>query len=154
MAAKRTILVVENDDNDRLFVALAFEDIGLGDSVRFVPDGHEAVRYLQGEGQYKDRTRFPLPHLVLLDLDLPRMNGFEVLRWIRSQPRFRSTIIIPLTVSNGREDIETARQAGANDYLIKPAGIGSWRMMACRIEFCWLQPPVQQSSRWGLLVQA
>lgn len=154
MPAKHTILVVENEENDRLFVTLAFEDIGLGDSVRVVPDGHEALSYLQGDGPYKDRSRYPLPHLVLLDLDLPRMSGFEVLRWIRCQSRFRSTIVIPLTSSSRPTDIETARKEGANDYLIKPAGIGAWRVMAWRVEFCWLQPPAQQASRWGLLVQA
>src|SRR5262245_28817054 len=100
------ILIVEDDDNDRVFETLAFEDIGLSQSLRFAVDGHEAIDYIDGNGPFQNRHRFPLPSLVLLDLNLPTLPGIEVLRWIRSQPHFNSTIVIPLTSSNSPFDIE------------------------------------------------
>src|SRR5438067_150996 len=96
---KRTILIVEDDENDRFFESVAFESIGLSQCLRFVTDGQEAIEYFQGRGKFRNRSRYPLPHLVLLDLNLPRVTGLEVLRWIRSHAQFRSTIVIPLTSS-------------------------------------------------------
>jgi CheY-like chemotaxis protein len=135
---EQTILLVEDDNNDRWFSTLAFEFIGLGCNLRFVPDGQEAIDYLGGIGKYRDRSQFPLPHLILLDMKLPKLSGMEVLKWIRAQPQFRSAIVIPLTSSAFQEDIVAAHTAGANDYLIKPLQLAQWRALAQYIQSCWL----------------
>lgn len=135
------ILIVEDDNNDRWFGALAFESVGLGRSVSFAVDGQEAIDYLGGMGKYLDRSRFPLPNIILLDLNLPKVCGLEVLKWIRSQPQFHSTHIIILTSSAMQSDISAAHDAGVTDYLIKPLQLGQWRTMAQYIQTSWLPAP-------------
>ena len=147
------ILIVEDDENDRLFESVAFSGIGLGDSLRFAIDGHEAIDYLQGTGKFKDRALSPLPSLILLDLNLPYILGLDVLRWVRSQPQFQSTLVIPLTSSNRSIDIESTRAAGANDFLVKPLGLGGWQTIAHRIQDSWLVQHSGTTPAWGTLAQ-
>jgi CheY-like chemotaxis protein len=147
----RTILIVEDDENDRLFESLAFADIGLAESLRFAIDGQQAIDYLQGVGKLLDRALFPLPSLILLDLNLPVLSGLTVLRWIRSRPQFQSTIVIPLTSSNNPIDIESTRDAGANDYIVKPVRLREWRALVHRIQRSWLRPHGDRTPAWGTL---
>src|SRR5690348_3203440 len=102
---KRTILIVEDDENDRVFESLAFESIGLKQSLRFVTDGQEAIDYFEGKGQFHDRACHPLPDVTLLDLNLPHVGGLQILEWLRSQPQFKSLVVVPLTSSNNAEDV-------------------------------------------------
>lgn len=115
-----TILLVEDEENDIFFMKRAMKKEGVTEPLQVARDGREAVRYLEGTGSYSDRVRFPLPTLVLLDLKLPHLRGFEVLRWIRSQPELRTTIVIIFTSSKLQSDINEAYRLGANAYLVKP----------------------------------
>ena len=120
MARSLNILLVEDNPDDAFLVSTAVERTLAGIRVLLVQNGQEAIRYLDGQSPYDDRSRHPFPDLVLLDLKMPVVNGFEVLDWIRSQPGLRRLPVIVLTGSLLPEDTQKAYEAGANSYLIKP----------------------------------
>src|SRR4051794_15702703 len=95
----KTILLVEDDDNDVFFLTYAFESAGIVNPVVVVKDGQEAIDYLAGTGRYSDRGIYPLPCLVLLDLKLPVRPGLDVLRWVGQQPHLKPLLVIVLTSS-------------------------------------------------------
>jgi CheY-like chemotaxis protein len=116
---KPVILIVDDDANDRSLIEAAFSQIGVSEPVNCVGGGAEAVEYLKGVGKYADRNRFPFPHLLLLDLKMARMNGFEFLHCIRSYPNL---MVIPTVVFTSSEDLNDLRKAyllGANSYFVK-----------------------------------
>jgi CheY-like chemotaxis protein len=93
---------------------------GLTKALQAVDSGAEAIEYLQGHGPYADRDKFPLPHILLLDLRMPRVNGFDLLQWVRSQPHLAGVVVILLTASAHPEDIKRGWQLGANAFVQKP----------------------------------
>jgi len=113
------ILVVEDREDDILLIQKAFERAGLQNPAHFVRSGDEAVAYLSGEWKYRNRAEYPLPVLVLLDLKLPGMDGFEVLAWIRRQEGLRATPVVVLTSSSALSDVNRAYQLGANSFFVK-----------------------------------
>jgi CheY-like chemotaxis protein len=117
----QTILLVEDEANDVLFMTMSLEKAGIAGGVQVAEDGKEAIAYLGGHGKFADRTRFPLPALVFLDLKLPFVSGLDVLKWIRQQPELDTTVVIVLTSSQQRSDIQTAYSLRANSYLVKPS---------------------------------
>lgn len=116
-----TLLLVEDDENDVEFMQMALEKAGLTSAFHVVGDGEEAINYLSGIGKFADRTRFPLPALIFLDLKLPLVMGMDVLEWIRARPALDTTVVIVLTSSQQRSDIQRACSLGANSYLVKPS---------------------------------
>src|SRR5262249_35044362 len=108
MVPTKTILLAEDTEDDAYFFQRAFDQIGFECRLQMVDDGEQAVKYLAGEGTYSDRTAHPFPSLVVLDLKLPRRNGFEVLKWIRHQPQLRTTPVVILSNSNQPIDIDNA----------------------------------------------
>ncbi len=124
------ILHVEDDPNDAFFVQLAFERAGLASSLRRVADGQEALDYLEGRGQFSDRAQWPLPQLILLDLKMPVLDGFDVLAFVRSHPNFKDLPVLILTSSDAEEDRRRAERQGATDYLVKTP---TWRNVLERI---------------------
>jgi CheY-like chemotaxis protein len=120
MARTVTILLVEDDPNDALLVRMAFQRTRSGIPLIILPNGLEAINYLQGEGVYADRAKYPIPDIILLDLKMPLMSGFDVLRWIRERPGLKRLPVIVLTSSVQDADARTAYDAGANSYLVKP----------------------------------
>ena len=116
----KTVLLVEDTDDDVVFLKRALQDAGIHNPLRVVQDGQEALDYMEGTGAYADRNLYPLPFLVLLDLKLPQVMGLEVLKWIRDRPAFEGILIVVLTTSQHDKDIETAYRLGGNCYLIKP----------------------------------
>lgn len=110
-----TILYAEDEANDVLFFELALKKASLPYALVAVPDGAEAIEYLAAEEQHS------VPDLVLLDINMPKRSGLEVLEWIRQQPRFESVPVLMLTSSSRPEDMEKAQGLGANDYLLKPS---------------------------------
>ena len=134
----RTILLVEDDPNDVYFMKHAAQEAGILDALQVAQDGQEAVDYLEGLGDYANRQRFPLPCLVLLDLKLPRVMGFEVLKWIRQQPALKNTTVIVLTSSDLKPDVDLAYRLGANSYLVKPPTPDKLVEVITRIKQYWL----------------
>jgi CheY-like chemotaxis protein len=120
MSIPATILLAEDNDNDALLMRHAFRRAGVSNPVMRVCDGEETVDYLAGHGVFGDRLKYPLPVLVLLDLKMPRLNGFEVLRWIRTQEQFEHLPVTVLTSSDQQYDVERAHELGATSYLKKP----------------------------------
>jgi CheY-like chemotaxis protein len=116
-----TILLVEDEENDVVFMEMALEKAGLTNSFQVADDGEEAINYLSGQGEFADRTRFPLPALIFLDLKLPRVMGMDVLKWIRDRPALDPIVVIMLTSSQQQSDIRQACALGANSYLVKPS---------------------------------
>src|SRR5262245_17077540 len=119
MPAKLFILVAEDDANDRLLLRHALTRDALPIRVEMVGDGEEAIDYLQGEGDFADRARYPLPDLLLLDLKMPRLNGLEVLRWLRSNDICPSLPVIMFSGSGLEKDVQEAYRLGANTYFQK-----------------------------------
>ena len=115
-----TILYVEDDEGDQFFMQLAFRAAGLDSALKIVSDGAAAIDYLSGAGKYCDRTQHPAPQLVLLDLKLPHIPGFEVLQWIRSQASLATLPVIIFSSSVYEEDRGKAKALGANDFWTKP----------------------------------
>ncbi|MBI4622445.1 MAG: response regulator [Verrucomicrobia bacterium] len=117
------VLLVDDSENDAQLMRIVFERAGFVQPLRFVFDGDNAIDYLRGEGRYRDRKQFPLPTAVLLDLNMPRKNGFEVLAWIRQQPALKRLRVYIMSTSSRAEDIERAYDLGANSYLVKPGNL-------------------------------
>ena len=117
----KTILLVEDEENDVFFIKRAAKKNGILDRLQVAEDGQAAIDYLSGIGEYADRERLPFPYLVLLDLKLPRVMGLEVLKWIRQQAELQGIVVIVLTSSNLGPDIHMAYRLGANSYLVKPS---------------------------------
>lgn len=117
-----TIALVEDNDDDLFFMKRALSAAEITNPLQVLRSGQQAIDYLAGWGVYADRILHPLPFLMLLDLKLPDVNGFEVLRWIRSDSKLRLLATIILTTSGESKDIEKAYALGANSFLIKPSG--------------------------------
>jgi CheY-like chemotaxis protein len=121
-----TILVAEDDPDDRMLMRDALEENGLagcpqcGCCVHFVEDGEELMDYLHRRGRYADPRDSPIPGLILLDLNMPRKDGREVLREIDADPDLRRIPVVVLTTSESEEDIERSYGLGANSYITKP----------------------------------
>ena len=120
MPRQATILVADDDPNDLLFLELAVKKSGLGHLVRTVRDGEEAIDYLSGNPPFTDRTQAPLPDLFLLDLKMPKKNGFEVLLWLQGQESVRQIPVVVLSGSALETDKEEAIALGAREYRVKP----------------------------------
>jgi CheY-like chemotaxis protein len=106
--------------------------------MRVLKDGEEAIAYLSGTGSYTNRLDHPLPRLVLLDLKMPRVDGFEVLRWIRGQPRLAGLRVVVLTSSTDVRDVNLAIQSGADSFLIKPADFLRLVEFSEALAGCWI----------------
>ena len=132
------ILLVEDDEEDILLLRRAFRNAHIANPLIEVRDGQAAIQYLSGEGDYADRTRYPIPFLILLDLRLPTLSGFEVIAWIRDQPQLASLIVVVLTGSDHVPDVTKARDLGANSYLVKPGNFEELVQMVKRIQGRWL----------------
>jgi CheY-like chemotaxis protein len=143
------ILQVEDSHNDILLLQHAFRAAGITNPLQTVRDGQAAMDYLSGAGKYADRNRYPLPCLVLLDLQLPRIMGLNVLKWIRHEHHLQTLPVIVFTSSGQRGDIDRAYRAGANAFLTKPSGIIELTELMKVLKAFWLhynQPPDDFSS--------
>src|SRR6516164_1910746 len=119
-SSQRLILLVEDNQDDVLLVRRAFERAGVGEGIRSVPSGMEAIAYLEGAFPYSDRCKYPMPDMVLLDIKMPGTDGFEVLRWIRQRRELLDLRVVMLTSSDEIRDVNRAYQLGANSFLVKP----------------------------------
>jgi len=116
---RTTILLAEDDFDDIVLIQCAFEQAKIPYKLEVVKNGEQAIHYLQGEGAYSDRKRYPLPFLLLLDLKLPIKSGFDVLDWIRHQRNLDQLLVVILSGSNLSADVWRADELGTNSYLVK-----------------------------------
>ena len=135
----RAILLVEDDAGEARLLKRAFDKMGICVPLIRVEHGDSAVAYLRGEAQYVDRSIYPMPGIVLLDLKLPRRSGFEVLQWVRaSEGDCRRLPIVVLSSSDDPRDINHAYELGANSYLTKPGSTGDFHALAAAFRDYWL----------------
>lgn len=132
------ILLVEDRADDIFLVQKALAKAKVPNPFLVVRDGEEALAYLNGVGKYSNRSEFPLPDIMLLDLKLPRMDGFEVLSAVRSQPSFKALRIIVLTSSQDLQDVNRAYDLGANSFLVKPLEFENYPAMLRTLASFWL----------------
>ena len=132
MRDEAIILLVEDQANDYLLIRKAFDKGGVGNPLFVVASGEEAITYLSGEGKFRNRREYPLPDLILLDLKLPGMDGFDVLRWIRSEPGLNTLVVVVLTSSDQVYDVNEAYKIGANSFLVKPTDFENY-VATCRV---------------------
>jgi len=115
-----TLLLADDDPDDRLLARQALEKSRLANDLRCVEDGEELLDYLRRRGKYADPKESPRPGLVLLDLNMPRKDGREALREIKSDPKLRDIPVVVLTTSKAEEDIARSYNLGVNSYITKP----------------------------------
>ena len=132
------ILLVEDNRMDIELTLDAFREARLMNSVHVVSDGPTALDYVFGRGQYVDREKYPIPDLILLDLKLPGMNGFEVLKEIKSTPILKRLPVVILTSSIEEGDRALSYDSGANSYLVKPVSFDGFMDVVRQIEGYWL----------------
>ena len=120
-----TILMAEDDPDDRILAREALEEIHLANDLHFVTDGEELLDYLYQRGKYAEPDNAPRPGLILLDLNMPRKDGREAIREIKADPNLRRIPIVVLTTSKAEEDIYRSYDLGVSSFIIKPAAFES-----------------------------
>jgi CheY-like chemotaxis protein len=136
---KHPVLFVEDDPNDLLFMKRALQRGNLPFTIYHVLNGEEAISYLRGEGRYGDRGQYPLPSLVISNMKMPRMNGLELLKWIRQQPALKQLPVAVLSSSGDPKEVEKFEVLGVNSYFIKPVDINDLAATLQQME-TWLPP--------------
>jgi CheY-like chemotaxis protein len=144
---RKVILLVEDNPDEQVLTQMALNKIEQAHEVVVVNDGVEALDYLFGVGTYAGRDPAIAPHLILLDLKLPRLDGLEVLRRMRSDPRTALLPVVVLTTSNEDQDLIDSYRLGANSYVCKPVDFGQFVQAVHQLGRYWLVwneiPPVQ-----------
>jgi len=133
------VLAAEDEESDVFLLNMAFKQAGVPNPLTVVRDGEEAIAYLNGDAPYNDRSRHPLPGLLLLDLNMPRLNGFDVLSWLASHPDLKNLPAVVLSSSAQDSDIAKARTLGAVDYRVKPTGLNNLITLLQEIVPRWLK---------------
>jgi len=131
------ILLVEDNPRDVELTMRAFKKARLTNPIHVVRDGVEALDFLFAAGRYADRRETPLPEVILLDLNLPKKSGIEVLRQIKADQRTRDIAVIVLTVSNRSRDINECRRLGAETYIVKPVDFHNFSEVTSELKLAW-----------------
>ncbi len=148
MSELGVFLVVDDNPDDTLLLGRVFRRANMLNPLQAVGSGAEAIAYLKGEGRYANREEFPLPALILLDLKMPGMDGFEVLQWMRGQPELQRLRVVILTGSDDMRDVNRAYELGANSFLIKPTDFDRFVEISLALNGYWMwldrEPQVQR----------
>jgi CheY-like chemotaxis protein len=134
-----TVLVAEDDSDDRVLMLDAFRESQLTTDVRFVQDGEELMDYLRHRGRYVDPLDSPQPGLILLDLNMPRKDGREALREIKGDPVLRSIPVVVLTTSTAEEDVHQSYDQGVNSFISKPVRFESFIDIVKTLSKYWFE---------------
>ncbi len=134
-----TILMADDDADDRLMTKEAFAESRLANDLRFVEDGVELLDYLQRRGQYEDPASSPRPGLILLDLNMPKKDGREALQEIKADPNLKSIRVVVLTTSKAEEDIYRTYDLSAASYITKPVTFGAMAEVVKVLGKYWLE---------------
>ena len=141
------VLVADDDPDDVLLLSRAFLTAGLPHRVFHVRNEREALRYLAGDENYIDRFRFPLPRLLILDLNTSKQDGLDLLRWIHQSKDFANLPVVVISASENPMHRQTASNLGVDDYRIKPAGLPGWVTIVKDLAARWLSsnPKIRRS---------
>lgn len=135
----KTVLMVEDNITDRRLLERVLVRGIEGFRVMWVGDGEQAVAYLSGDDRFADREAYPVPNLVLLDLKMPRMSGFELLSWIRESSPVRRMPVVVLSSSRERQDVNRAYECGANSYVSKDSDPDAYTESVQMLKHYWLK---------------
>jgi CheY-like chemotaxis protein len=152
MNKTKAILLVEDNPTDKELISRALESSGIQNSVICVKDGLEAIRYLFGTGQYEDRDPDDMPAIVLIDLNLPKIDGLEVLRRMRADYRTKLIPVAIFTSSIEEQDLINGYSLGANSYVRKPIGFAEFSTVIRELVHYWLvlnEPPPPGERIWA-----
>ncbi len=141
------ILLVEDSADDAALITRTLSKGGVRNPIPVAANGEEAKAYLAGQRQYANRKRYPMPGLVLLDLTLPGVDGFEVLRWMRGQPTLNKLRVVVLTGSTDIRDANRAYELGANSFLVKPLEFGNAVQIGAWLKDNWLPEEKEPSAQ-------
>jgi CheY-like chemotaxis protein len=135
----KTFLLIENDPNDALLVELELKNEAPEIRLHWVNDGHEAMDYLEGKPPYTNPKVYPMPDVILLDLKMPRVDGFDFLEWLHSHSpdNFKLIPVIVMSSSNLQQDVKRAYELGANSYCVKPVHFGAFRDRIRMLGLMW-----------------
>lgn len=139
------ILLIEDNQDDIDLTLRAFKKHKLANEIRVIQDGAEAVEFLFCTGKYADRNIGDVPSFVLLDLNLPKVNGLEILKKIRENPKTKCIPVIILTSSKYDQDVINSYELGVNSYIRKPVDFNKFIEAIDQIEAYWLilnEPPI------------
>jgi CheY-like chemotaxis protein len=132
----RPVLIAEDEPNDAFLLETALKRIPIPTKFHMVQDGQEVIDYLSGQGRFSNRSEFLFPSILFLDLKMPRMNGLEVLKWIKSHPETKVIPTIIFSSSALERDVWESYELGANSYLVKPTSFEELaRRMHIALEF-------------------
>lgn len=137
-SVQKHFLLVEDSDSDAVLLRRSLVRSCLTNPVHAVHSGEAAIEYLTRIDKYAKKLKFSLPSVIFLDLHLPGMDGFEVLKWIRARPELASTRVVVLTASVNPRDVQTARNLGANSFMIKPIDFEQLAEFRQAIDGCWI----------------
>jgi len=136
--ARFTILVAEDDPNDRFLIHRAFQANAVPAELRLVTCGEEAIAYLKGEGPFANRAEHPYPSILITDLKMPRGDGLSILAFLKSTPQSAIILTVVLSASGDTDDVKKAYMLGATAYVTKPVQYGELeRIIKCLVEF-WM----------------
>jgi CheY-like chemotaxis protein len=133
------ILLAEDDPDDRYLISEALDESQVGVELFIVEDGEALLEYLKRQGKFADAEQWPLPRLILLDLNMPRLDGREALKAIKQTPEFRRIPVVVLTTSNAEEDIHRTYDLGISGYITKPVSFSGLLDVMKAIGWYWLQ---------------
>src|SRR5262249_45160942 len=138
MPDKSVFLLLEDSEDDAVLVQRAFQKANVLNPLITLRNAEEGMAYLLGSGDYKNRDQFPRPALILLDLKLPGIDGFDFLRWLRQQPSLETIRVVVLSSSERVRDIDLAYKLGANSYLINPLDFERFVEISLALNGYWL----------------
>lgn len=132
------ILLVEDDPSHRLLIRKNLENHGVSNQISEVEDGQEALDYIYGVDMYADRKKYPMPDIVILDIKMPRVDGFGVLEKLKSDPKMKSIPVIMLTTSSRDEEVAKGYKYGANAYVTKPLDFADFAKKLHDLKMFWV----------------
>lgn len=135
----KVVLLVDDLETDLMLMRVAFKKAGVKHPIQEAKDGQEAIDYLSGAGIYADRSRYPEACVVITDLKMPRVDGFDLLSWLKERPEFEGLPRIVLTASALEGDRKRAKELGCSEYLVKPSGFDKLIEVAAHLDDEWIE---------------
>lgn len=136
---KFSILIADDDADDRELIKAAFEENNFRHNIKFVEDGEELLKYLRRKGDYADEADHPLPQIILLDLNMPKKDGREALKEIKNDEYLKYIPVIVLTTSTEKKDVQRIYELGVNSFVIKPVTFRQLVEFTNTLEKYWFQ---------------
>lgn len=134
------ILVVDDNPQDRFLAQEVFSELGIPNAVHFASDGRQCLDYLHRRGDFRELCGTPLPALILLDLNMPRMDGFEALEQMRADPERRHLPVVVMTTSSNSDDVRRCYDLGASSYVVKPSALDGMLSLIQSLHDYWFGP--------------